>query len=105
MALAMIISADPTEDIYYKDLDGLDEYQFVVGGSIETIPYRDNVTPYFNEEGKIFGLPENVRATALLRNFLMAGDYIAGNCILVGFDPETGEDIDLPEGTLTSDPA
>lgn len=102
MAMAMIIPADSNEEIYYKNLDGLEAYQEVVGGWIETVPFKENVAPYFNEEGKVMGLPENVRATALLRNSIMPGDYIAGNCIIVGFDPETGEDIDIPEGTLSA---
>lgn len=102
MAMAMIIPADSDKEIYYENLEGLEDYQRVVGGYIETIPYRENVVPYFNEEGKILGLPENVRATALLRNSIYPDDYIAGECILVGFDPETGEDQDIPEGALTS---
>lgn len=100
MAMAMIIPVNPNEDIFYKDLDGLDEYQAIVGGMVETLPYRENVVPYYNEEGKIFGLPRNERATAILRNHLQPKDYVAGNCIFVGFDPETGEDKDIPEGAL-----
>lgn len=102
MPLALIIPADLDADIFYENLNGLEDYQRIVGGYIETVPYRENVVPYFDEEGKIKGKPVNERATALLRNSIFPGDYIAGTCLFVGFDPETGEEKDLPDGTLTA---
>jgi hypothetical protein len=78
--------------------DGLADLQAAVEGSIEAIPYyaHDGITAYINESGK-FECEANRRATQLLGPGLFAGDYIAGNLVVCGFDPSTGENLDCPE--------
>jgi hypothetical protein len=78
--------------------DGLADLQAAVGGSIEAVPYyaHEGITTYINESGK-FECEPNRRATQLLGPGLFAGDYIAGNLVVCGFDPDTGEDLDCPE--------
>lgn len=99
---ALLIPAELSEPIRDVQIDGgdgcLDALQALVGGWIETIPHptRDDVAPYFHEEGKLLDLPANWRATELLRESIRPGDYIAGDCVLAGFDPDTGETVELP---------
>jgi hypothetical protein len=101
---ALLIPADDTQAIREVQIAGnecggvLDALQAFVGGSIETIPHptRADVAPYFNEEGKLIGLPANQRATRLLRESMFDGDHIAGDCVLAGFDPASGETVELP---------
>lgn len=52
--------------------------------------------PFFNEEGKVIGLLANSRATRVLGESMLPGDYIAGDCVLAGFDPESGRTVELP---------
>lgn len=102
-ALVMPVEG-PLEQIV---LDGsLEQLQRLVGGYIEAVPIPHFVkdaaraTAYINEDGKVTGLPANMRATDFMVPGvnLYPGDYIAGPMILLGFDPETGEHAELPLG-------
>jgi hypothetical protein len=74
-----------------------------IGGWLETIPYEPHISPYFDEEGKMKGLTRNVRAMDLLKGMMFPHDYIAGTCVLTGFNPRTGETVDLPENITVSE--
>ena len=98
MTKALFIPADDNLPEEIRNLDGLDDYQAAVGGMIETVPVWGRKVVYFNEEGKILGLPKNNRATELvfgLGGRLYDGDFIAGDMIVLDFDEETGEDLDF----------
>jgi hypothetical protein len=84
--------------------DGLADLQRLVGGDIESLPYpgRDDVCPFFDEEGKLKALPLNRRASMLLAESL-GSDWIAGDCVLTGFDPVTGENRPLPDDVLAAE--
>jgi hypothetical protein len=64
--------------------------QGAVGGYLEAWKVGDGAMLYFDEEGRIKGLPVNAKATAMA---VQAGlpDVILGPALLVGFDgsPET----------------
>lgn len=86
----------------------LRQLQEGVGGWIEAvslpsfIPRANRATAYVNEEGKLEGLPINRRATDFMVPGvgLMWGDYIAGPFIVVGFDPSSGDETDVPESII-----
>ena len=69
------------------------------GGWLEAVPFRPDarVSCYVDEEGKLKGLPINRRATDMMIGSISYGDYIAGPMIVTGFDPSTGDTIDLPQ--------
>lgn len=81
------------------DRDGLDDLQKAVGGYIEALPFPmlGDVTCYINEEGKMLDLPLNEFATGIHKPHLMNGDYIAGPMVVMGFDPNEGENRPIPE--------
>jgi hypothetical protein len=96
MKMLLITTAGEVELV---DRDGdLASFQRLVGGDIEAFPWREDVAFYFNEEGKLLGLPRNELATGLLDGMMLPGDYIVGDTVLVGMDEATGESIDLTEG-------
>lgn len=80
----------------------LEDLQEIVGGYIEFLrfPGRNDVACFVNEDGKLIGLPENRRATEILSP-LYPGDFIAGPLVICGFDPESGENRELPADVLT----
>lgn len=87
------------------DTGALPVLQELVGGYIEAVPIPDFVdrtgrsTAYINEEGKFHpDCKPNMAATDFLVPGigLMPGDFIAGNLILVGFNPDTGDHAPLP---------
>jgi len=99
----IFIPADNSQPLEVVELGDYEDYRRRIDGWLETIPYpgRDDVAPYFDEEGKVKGKDKNARATVLLSPVMFPNDYIAGDCLLVGFDIETGEDLDVPEDLVT----
>lgn len=99
----IFIPANNSEPLKVVELENYEDYRRMIDGWLETIPFpgRDDVAPYFDEEGKVKGKDKNARATVLLSPVMFPNDYIAGDCLLMGFDIETGEDLDVPEDLVT----
>lgn len=89
------------------DLDGYDGIkQALNDGWLEAVKVANDVTAYIDEEGKMKELPYNQKAmevlTRLINQVPFGGqDIIVGPMVLVGFNPETGDDIDVPQWVLT----
>ena len=76
----------------------LAEIQQLVGGYLEPVT-GDGWHAYFDEDGRMKGLPVNVRASAFLRHMGWRGQYVVGDVVFLGDTPE-GEETDLPEEIL-----
>jgi hypothetical protein len=67
----------PQPDVTLKFL------QNIVGGYIQIIHFPDGNAMVMNEEGKLDGLPENVKATKLFREaFPGTEDFVVGDVLL-----------------------
>jgi hypothetical protein len=74
------INVTPKRGKYFT----LRELQHIVGGYIETCYLNDGTVMVLNEEGKLEGLPLNVRATEIFRkNFPCSLDRIVGDVLIV----------------------
>lgn len=106
MTKAVLIPvAGPVEEI---ELDGtLEQLNKLVGGHLEAVPVpwfdaehtdANLATAYIHDEGKFVHAP-NMRATDFMVPGigLWASDYISGPFVLSGFDPNTGENTDVPD--------
>lgn len=84
-----------------RKFDGLADYQNVVGGLIESMPLTGDTDAFINEEGKLMCEP-NVFATFLaqVNGRLNAGDFVAGNMIVVGKPDEDGNVTDVPDWVI-----
>ena len=61
----------------------LKELQAIVGGYIQEVCLTDDSVMVLNEEGKLEGLPMNVRATEVFRkNFPTNPDFIVGDVLV-----------------------
>jgi hypothetical protein len=60
----------------------LKEMQDAVQGYIEFVWLDDNKILVVNEDGKILGLPENIRATLMIKDQGI-DDHIVGNALLI----------------------
>lgn len=70
--------------------------QTAVGGLIEVKTLQSGYTMFMNEEGKIYGLPVNERATEIwLAHFPDFPDVIVGNIVIAGKTDEEGEQLGL----------
>lgn len=86
---------------FSADLDGMKEA--VGGGYIEGIG-GDGWTAYCDEEGKLNGLPVNVRATRLAHALgWTTGDVLCGPVVFLGPVDDEGEETDVT--TLVKDSA
>lgn len=98
MASAILIPADHTQPVRRVEVSEHAELVALVGGYLDSITIRAS-QPYvvlFNEDGKQLNLEVNVRATLFLASVLL-GDFICGNCVIVGFDND-GDTRDAPAG-------
>jgi uncharacterized protein DUF3846 len=96
-AVLIPVEGEPRE----VEQNGLEDLQKLVGGWIEVLPFpgREDLTVYVNEEGK-FGCDPNRTATRLLGSVLFRGDWIAGPCVICGFDPDRGRNLAAPAEVL-----
>lgn len=62
---------------------GFEDAQEYVGGLVQVVWMDDGWAMLLNEEGKLDALPRNPFATELVGGYLLRGDWIAGNAILL----------------------
>lgn len=99
----ILISAEPSTRPRVIDVsNGLTDLQGLVGGYIDVVRVGDELSVYINDEGKLIGLPPNALATMWLSviGAIFPNDYIAGDAVVLWFDPETGEDRGIPQDKL-----
>jgi len=60
----------------------LKELQDIVGGWIEAVYFDAENVMIVNEEGKLMGLPFNLKATQLFRIETKLADFIVGNVLI-----------------------
>ena len=77
-------------EIFDKTEPTLEQAQKIVGGYVEGITFPNNDYLIVNEEGKLNGLPLNVKATELWRKTFTKensvfgyDDFVVGNAILI----------------------
>lgn len=101
---AVIIATDGTLDVITKpdSETSLSFLQQAVGGYIEPVDLWDNITMYVNEEGKVYNLLYNPVATVIAHNASAINifDYIYGDVVLIGFDPESGDTVGLTQNQI-----
>lgn len=91
-----VLIKEPYKEPYVKEIiDELKSFQEIVGGHIECVemPGVKNVDIYVNDEGKLdklagnFWLPEYE-------------DCVCGTCYMVGYEPETGDNISITDNQI-----
>jgi hypothetical protein len=100
MAMGIVIPADDNLDLTTHTFETLPDYQAAVGGYVEYIALAEPTASLFvNEERRIHHLPENERATLIMRmhNRIHDGDSVVGDAVLIGPENVRGESTDVPE--------
>lgn len=99
--LAAIIPADNGKPIRFEDIEPGEALDGLVGGDFQLVGLRAySMNMYLNENGKLEGLPTNLRATVLCNwaEAIRADDYINGDAVLLGpIDDDKGEDTGLAD--------
>lgn len=97
-----VIPADEDQPVRIDEVKSIDlEYlQKQVAGWVEALGIPDTeVTMYLNEEGKLDGLPVNLRANRIAHRHhaVQAFDIIVGDAVIVGPVDDEGYDTGLTE--------
>ena len=96
MKPALRINTDFTTEILDLEDDSLKKLQGAVGGWVQAVDLRDDLTLWCNEEGKLIGLTPNVIGTHLYeKNFGMV-DVIMGDVVFTGGTDDEGDNLGLP---------
>jgi len=98
MKALKITSGGTTSLIDLDEADSLSQMQAAVGGYIEILSLREDLSMVLDEEGKLKGRPCNDVAIQLTRQYavpLQSGDFIVGDVLLIGTDSD-GEEQDVP---------
>jgi hypothetical protein len=97
MKTALRINTDfTTETIDLEEHDVLKKLQSAVGGWVQSVDLRDDLTLWCNEEGKLIGLPTNLIGTHLYEKSFGMTDVIKGNIVFTGGTDDEGETLSLP---------
>jgi hypothetical protein len=97
MKTALRINTDfTTEIIDLEEHDFLKKMQSAVGGWVQPVDLRDDLTLWCNEEGKLIGLPTNVIGTHMWEKSFGMTDVIMGNIVFTGGTDDEGETLSLP---------
>lgn len=100
------IPVDLDEPLERREIEmgDIKEYQLIVGGMFDVIDFEHQpASVFFNDEGKIIGLPMNERATLLLwvhAPRFKGHDFVAGDALLLGVPDDEGDTQSVPESYL-----
>ena len=94
---AVVVKADG--DFSVVDIAGneLKTLQGLVGGWIQAVDLKPNLTLWVNEEGKMVGLPVNGFATEMWDSVYGATDVIVGTAVFTGGTDDEGDTIGLSD--------
>lgn len=81
------VHATKTDEETGQVMFTLAELQAFVGGTdLESVPCHGGRTMFINGDGMGLGLPRNAKATAIVADWPMPGDYIKGDAIVLEAD-------------------
>lgn len=102
----LVVPADDDQDMYVLVMEqgDTDKMREIVGGWFGASEGREvPVTFWYHDEGKIFDLPQNDRATMMWwasdRRFLNF-DYLAGDVLITGMADDEGRTLGCPDDFL-----
>lgn len=101
MKTALRVNTDFTTEVLDLDADEYQQLSDAVGGLIQPVDLKTDLTIIVNEEGKLISLPVNVIGTHMWTRSYGVTDVIMGNCVFTGgSDYETGETVALSQAWL-----
>jgi hypothetical protein len=97
MKTALRINTDFTTEVLDLSSDEYAQLRDAVGGLIQPVDLKPDLTLWCNEEGKLInGMEVNVIGTHLYEKSFAMTDVIMGNIVLTGGTDDEGETIALP---------
>jgi hypothetical protein len=91
MRTALRINTDFTTEVLDLETESYEQLRDAVGGLIQCVDLRDDLTIWVNEEGKLInGMEVNVIGTHLYEKSYAMTDVIMGNIVVTGAPDDEG---------------
>jgi hypothetical protein len=91
MKTALRINTDFTTEVLDLETESYEQLRDAVGGLIQCVDLRDDLTIWVNEEGKLInGMEVNVIGTHLYEKSYAMTDVIMGNIVVTGAPDDEG---------------
>lgn len=101
MKAALRINTDFTTEVLDLSNNEYQQLSGAVGGLIQAVDLKPDLSLWCNEEGKLVGLPVNLVCTHMWeRAFGPGSDVIVGDCVFTGGTDEDGETIELSQAWI-----
>lgn len=100
MKTALRVNTDFTTEVLNLEENEYAQLRDAVGGLIQPVDLKPDLTLWCNEEGKLVNLPLNIIGTHLWERSFGQTDVIMGDCVFTGGTDEEGETLELPNGWL-----
>ena len=101
MKTALRINTDFTTEVLDLSSNEYNQLRDAVGGLIQPVDLKPDLTLWCNEEGKLInGMEVNVIGTHLYEKSYSMTDVIMGNIVLTGGTDDEGETLPLPSTWL-----
>ena len=95
MKTALRVNTDFTTQVLDLSSDEYNKLRDAVGGLIQPVDLKPDLTLWCNEEGKLVSLPLNIIASHMWERSFGPTDVILGDCVFTGGTDEEGETIEL----------
>ena len=96
-----VVKISTNKPMEILDLDApagsLKVLQEAVGGYVQVVDLKENLSLWCNEEGKMLGLPANHFATIMWEKRFGKTDVIVGNAVFTGGTDSEGETLGLTD--------
>ena len=101
MKTALIVNTDCTTEVIDLEAEEYEQLSKAVGGMIQPVDLKTDLSIVVNEEGKLKRMPVNIVGTHLWERSYGQTDVMVGNVVFTGgTDYETGETRPLPHAWL-----
>lgn len=101
MKAALRINTDFTTEVLDLEENEYNQIRDAVGGLIQPVDLKPDLTLWCNEEGKLISLPLNIIATHMWERSFGQTDIILGDCVFTGGTDDDGETIELSQAWVT----
>ena len=100
MKTALRINTDFTTEVLDLSSDEYKKLSGAVGGLIQAVDLKPDLTIWLNEEGKLVSLPINLIGTHMWERSFGQTDVIVGDVVFTGNTDEEGETTSLSHAWL-----
>lgn len=95
MKQALRVNTDFSTEVLDLSENEYEQLRDAVGGLIQPVDLKPDLTLWCNEEGKLISLPLNIIASHMWERSFGQTDIILGDCVFTGGTNEEGETIEL----------